>query len=231
MSDYALESFVANFAGTLEFFWAPGPESPQIVANKIDTLSESYRDMLMPMVASRQILIDDIQEHFDQEKDPEGIPWPEWSPRYSKTKKPGTKLRRTETEELYQAVMDTTAYPIVGNDLYINTENFPEYWRIHNQGGDTGRGHKTKIPKRTFLGASEEAGIAMIDVFDDWVGAQLRINVGVSGVAQQFNGTKFGQRIGLRSYTRRTRTSPPGMSWTLPEISWSDDAILGQLGV
>lgn len=213
MSGYPLESMIGAFTGSLNFRWTAGPARPAIVANKIERLGKDLDDMLFPMVAARQIVMDDIEDRFAREVDLDGQPWKEHSPKYKENRRGSQKLRKDD--DLYDAVTSPTSYPIVGNSLHVDTSGWPVYWRIHNQGGQAGKG--ASIPKRSYLGASEAAGFAIIDVFDDWVAGQLRINIGITGVAQAFEGTRFGRRIGMHRQ-RSSMASAPGFSWSMPEL-------------
>lgn len=208
---YELESMIGAFLGSMEFHWAPTNKHPMIVANKIDELSIGLQDMLPPMVAARQITVDDIKQHFEHEEGPDGTKWDEWSERYTKNKKPGTKLRRSETEDLYQAVTDESAYHIVGNDLVINTAGFPRYWHVHNVGGKVG--NKATLPQREYLGISEAAAFEIINVFDQWVAGEVRLLISpMTGMAQRFVGNRIGGRIGMGTLGP-SKLRPPGMPW------------------
>lgn len=193
MSGFELESMVGTFVGSMEFRWAAGPESPIVIGNNIQELGVGFDDMLAPMVATRQIAIDDMKQRFDTETDLEGMPWEKWSPNY---RQGGSQILR-KTDDLYDSATSPTTFEVVGNDLFIQTGGLPEYWRIHNQGGEAGKG--ANIPKRSFLGISEEAGFAVIDIFDDWVARKIDIIIGPATGTAMARGTggRISGRVGL----------------------------------
>jgi phage gpG-like protein len=185
VTSFELESMAGVFLGSLEFRWGR-QRSPRVVANKIDKLDAGIRDMLFPMVATRQILMDDINDRFEREVDPDGIPWKKHNDEYTRYLEikgyPGTILRKDHA--LIDWLNEPTTFPIRGNDLFVDTENAPPYWRIHDRGGVAGRG--VTMPKRSYLGMSEAAAFNTIDVFDEWIGGLLQIVIGpATGVAME----------------------------------------------
>lgn len=201
MSSFELESMVGSFMGSLEFHWGAKGKSPRVIANKIDLLAEGIDDTTLPMVASRQILMDDIDHRFETETDLDGFPWAKHNPDYDKWLSskgyPGTILRlgapeKSRGRQLIEWLHEPTTFPIVGHNLAVNTANAPPYWRIHDRGGylktafttAKGTSSRPRIPKRSYLGLSETAAFAVVAVFDDWIGRELDIIMGpVTGVA------------------------------------------------
>lgn len=107
---------------------------------------------------------DATKRRFITETDPDGIPWKDLNPLYARTKKGPGKLRgetRRLSQIVYQAAEDGVE---IGSDA--------EYARIHNEGGTIvpkngaalvfSMGGQTfivksvKMPRRQFLGFSDE---------------------------------------------------------------------------
>lgn len=60
------------------------------------------------------------------------------------------KILTGETKELAESIQ----YDTQGNNVIISSDKV--YAEIHNKGGRAGRGHKSVIPKRQFIGPSEK---------------------------------------------------------------------------
>lgn len=119
---------------------------------------------LMRKVAGH--LADVAEESFATERSPDGVPWVDLSDmtvalRTRRGHWPGQKLQLSGV----LAASITTNY---GNDFAEIGSNVP-YARIHQKGGQAGRGHKVAIPARPFLGISPEATDAIRDDMIAWV--------------------------------------------------------------
>jgi phage virion morphogenesis protein len=113
-------------------------------------------------VASRTI------RRFDEQKGPDGRPWPPLSPATlmgevgpkDRLKGGGFSARAQRRMALRKALIRTgrlrnsIAWKVMGSRVYVGTN--VAYARIHQFGGRAGRGRKVRIPARPFLGFSEE---------------------------------------------------------------------------
>lgn len=199
---------------TLEFDWAT---EPRILAGRFDALARSIDDFVPPLVATRQVIVDDVREHFVNEEGPNG-PWQDWSPSYLPQALAENIGILRKTEALYDAATSITAYPIVGGDIFVNTNEFPDYWKVHQEGGSinsprniakrvmhrrAGRDAEARIqgnvPARPYIWLSDEADMRIFEVFDGWMEGELQIFLsGQYSIAQSYTPGHFGGRIGLR---------------------------------
>lgn len=193
MSGYAAyDSLLSVFTDSIEFVWEQ-PNDPLVESQRFAALANSLKDLTPVLEASREVVVADVEEHFHEERGPTGESWAEWSPSYAPvaSSKNIGKLRRRDTQDLYEAATDRTSYPIVGNEMFIDTGSFPVYWAIHQYGGlimSTGtllrrygmrrRGEAKasqhgRIPARPYLGMSEEAEAKVFALFDQFIAGEI----------------------------------------------------------
>lgn len=206
VAENSIVSAIGAFEESLEFEWgsqtgryrltAPQTSDPIIAANSIDALAADLNDMAMPLEASREVIVRDVELRFQHEQAPDGSPWAEWAESYRPVAERRNigKLRREGTEKLYEAATDRSAYRVDGNDMFIDTSGFPDYWAIHQYGGVVSspgmkrtrakerRAAKREerdpksvgaIPARPFLGLSYDAQAAVGDIFDAWLSGEI----------------------------------------------------------
>ena len=202
---------------SLEVNW---DEDPIILSGRFTEAALSLeRNLDHPAVAARQIIIDDIKEHFEREEDPSGTTWQPWAPTYAPVAERENIGILRKSEDLYAAVTDITSWPVIGHDIWVNTNAWPDYWRIHQQGGviGTARMHARKIskmrkniegwqgtgkiPQRAYVGISTAADDVIFGVYNFWFEGELRIIYSeMTGTAQfQMPSGRIGPRIGLRN--------------------------------
>ncbi|HEY1249165.1 MAG TPA: hypothetical protein VGE97_09270 [Nitrososphaera sp.] len=203
VSTYQSFNVPASFIGSIEFRWGPHEDEPMIVGAMFDYMSQGLTEIELPLLVSKEIMIEDVRDRFNRQVDVDEVPWQNLSKKYGTWKQfhaPGQKImqltvdspRVTRNNELLNALTSRSTYQIFGNQLFVDTDQLPVYWRVHDRGGTVGRG--ATMPQRSFLGMSEKAKIATVDVFDDWVDRNLQIvRPGKSGIPM-FRGA-FG-RIG-----------------------------------
>jgi phage gpG-like protein len=187
MSEYA-----GIMAEGIEFEWAQ-PDDALITANALDQLANDLRDLTPVLEGAKEIVLTDVENHFHEERGPSGDSWAEWSDSYRPVAERNNigKLRREATQHLYEAATDRSAYRVDGNDMFIDTSGFPVYWAIQQYGGlimsggtlirrygmrrrnEAGASQHGRIPARPYLGMSEEAKIATIALFDQWVSGEI----------------------------------------------------------
>lgn len=102
----------------------------------------------------------------DTQSSPEGVPWPSLSLRYARRKLarfgPRKKLvaRGTLMRSVHSGLLE-------GNrGVFISTGELP-YARIHQFGGQAGRGRKTRIPARPYLPSNELAERTVAESLED----------------------------------------------------------------
>jgi phage virion morphogenesis protein len=120
-------------------------------AKKLGLLEKNLRPALLVEMAHAIFLM--TRHSFEQERSPEGVPWPQLSNRYGYVKAKlfpmkGILQRRGG---LLRSVFET----VEGNRAIIGA-TMP-YAAIHQYGGLAGRKHKAKIPARPFLPGEETA--------------------------------------------------------------------------
>lgn len=115
-----------------------------------------------PMEAAMFIAISDIREHFEEEEDPEGEAWEEWAESYEFTASGENVGILRKTEDLFFGVIDPSSYTATDAGLYFDPSGLPEYWLFHELGTE-------KIPARPYIGLSDEAQIAMEEMFFNWM--------------------------------------------------------------
>jgi phage gpG-like protein len=176
----------------LSFEWAQ-PNDPLLEARSIRELASQLENLTPVLRGAREIVVSDVREHFEAEHSPGGDPWADWSPSYApvaELKNIG-KLRRRDTQDLFQAATDRMNYPVLGNDMFIDTTRFPIYWAIQQYGGlimsgatvvrryskrrrnEAGASDHGRIPARPYLGMSAEAEMAVIVLFDQFISREI----------------------------------------------------------
>jgi len=190
-------SMLSVFDGSLEFRWGPDENEPLIVANQIDMMADQLASAELPMLAAREVVVDDMKYRFAAEVDLDFKKWKSRSPRtikyYEDTGQSYSTILR-KNDDLYNAVTDRESYEVTGNDMFINTATWPVYWHILDQGGTAGRG--VPIPQRQFVGVSDRAQFMIVDIFDEWMAGNIQIiRPGASGIPM-FRGA-FGRIAGV----------------------------------
>lgn len=190
---------VGAFAGgTISFTWVPDPE---VVAQELIATANRLEDREGPLLISRQIAINDMEERFATKTDPDGNPWPPWAPTYT-----GNKMLDL-TGAMKGAATAPGAYPVTTESVFFNTGGMPEYWIWHQEGtggtqvfhggemspiGEVGEGKSLTIggegrgnalPPRPFVGISFEAQLKIIETFDQWFEGAITLGVSSKGTA------------------------------------------------
>lgn len=195
MSQFAFDPGLTYLSFDLDYVWEP--ERPAIVAGRFEQLAGDFEDFTPVLGAISQIVQDDVAEHFEKEEGPTGK-WKDWAPSYyPKALSENVGILR-KTEDLYDAATDPAAYPIIDNDVFIITNDFPDYWAIHNYGGTAGKG--SRIPPRPYLWLSDEARAQSELVFELWATERIDIMFApMTGLFQQrLASGQIGRRIGRR---------------------------------
>lgn len=117
-------------------------------------------------------LATEVQMRFERQEDPEGKRWKTLSDvtlaaraakvRGNRESKP--KILR-EGGDLYEGA---STYKVLAGEAVILGSNRP-YARIHQFGGQAGRGLKVTIPARPYLGMSEDGRKEIIEILQDHI--------------------------------------------------------------
>lgn len=142
--------------GILTFTWAP---SPMIVAQDYDQAAGYLNNMTPPLMASRQLGIEDVDEHFASESGPDGADWAPWSESYIKSfggmeNAPDSILNLTH--DLWGSSVSPQAWPITAREVFFSFAALPDYGIYHQEGAtrtSAGRGVKAQsnIESTVFL--------------------------------------------------------------------------------
>jgi phage virion morphogenesis protein len=130
----------------------------QALGKRLSTLSPVMRDIA-------EIMLDDVEENFSTQRAPDKRPWKPLAEstiqqREKKGYWPGKILQmRGELAASIQAES--------GTDFAMVSTN-KRYAAIHQFGGLAGRGRKTEIPERPFLGLSATALSHILNEIKDW---------------------------------------------------------------
>lgn len=111
------------------------------VGSKLKSLKPVMKDF-------GEYMLRETEQHFKDEKSPFGKKWKKLSKSTLKYKK-GRKIL-TESTILRGSIV----YKASSDGLKVGT--VVKYARIHQLGGNAGRGRKTKIPARPFLGYNKK---------------------------------------------------------------------------
>lgn len=201
------------FGGIISFDWFPEPE---VVAARIMELSGYLENFIPPLEASKGVAKADMQNHFDTETSPEGEPWAALNKEYVQKRRGGAAHPILQLSgAMHDAAVSDSAYMIDGNDLFINTGGFPDYWVYHEFGREEMAGWDVwvkqvsatlgvdiqsgggEMPARPFVGVSFEAQLQILEIFDAWFdGAVSGFYVHPGGTVQKRSLTgQFGFKV------------------------------------
>jgi hypothetical protein len=202
----------------LEFIEVDWDADPRILAASFQELADNLeRNLDEPAIAARQIMIDDVREHFEKEEGPLKH-WDPWAPSYAQRAQRENIGILRKTEDLFDATQEISSWPIIGNDVWVNTNSWPDYWRIQQEGGRIGgrmtsrrmairryRGDKEAdtfgvIPPRPYIWTSQSAEEQIAFIYDRWVEGELQIVINpLFGFAQtRLPSGVYGKKIGRR---------------------------------
>lgn len=173
----------------LFFDWTP---NPALIAQDLTVKQTQINDIVVPLETSRAAVAIDVERHFETEIGPDGEQWEELSADYEAKKHEagfGGEPILTREGRMRRAATDPKAYHVAGNELFIDTTNFPvdkkgrQYWAAHQFGGRPSMATVSKrakkplyeitrypgLPARPFLGLGAEGITNVIEIFDTWL--------------------------------------------------------------
>jgi len=113
--------------------------APERVAFGLLKLAGYIENTGPPMLAAKRIAQSDMQQHFDEDRDPDGNPWAPLDPDYKKKKEkmggdPENILTLTSTLE--RSAVSDAAWLSTDDTLWFSTASLPAYWDVHQSGSD-----------------------------------------------------------------------------------------------
>jgi phage gpG-like protein len=158
--------------------------NPIVIAEEINVAEQKLRRFRVPLNQARFVIAEDIQSHFTEQTDYNGLPWQEWSPEYeTRQENLGEILQRTYALEY--AASNPENYVVIshsvsagaygGGEVALIGSNLPDYWIWHEEGSPgrySPRG-PNPLPARPFAGLSEEAEATIYEIFDAYADGAL----------------------------------------------------------
>lgn len=119
----------------------------------LNDLSKRFSNLTPVMKEIGDIVTESVQRNFEEHRSPEGI---SWEPLAESTKEQKEKKGRNADDilVLHRILMGSIHPEAYADHVDVGTDIV--YAAIHQFGGETGRGHKVKIPARSFLGVRDE---------------------------------------------------------------------------
>jgi phage virion morphogenesis protein len=110
--------------------------------------------------------VTETQHRFETESGPDGAKWVGLAATTLARRGPGAKILRDKVH-LY----DSVTHKVEGvHSVSIGSNKV--YARVHQLGGQAGRGRKVTIPARPYLGVSDAGKKEIVQILTDHIGAQ-----------------------------------------------------------
>ncbi len=112
----------------------------------VERLRRACRNLKPVMADISEVMLEEVRENFDRQGRPA-----HWVDLDATTKAARAKRNKWPGKILQESgMLKNTIFPSANHDSAMVTAP-AEYAAIHNFGGITGRGHKTRIPARPFM--------------------------------------------------------------------------------
>lgn len=145
---------------------------PNGIAFRVDAADSVTRSMVRYLKRVRDLspVLEEIgasnltetQHRFEQEQDPGGKPWEQLSETTLQYRLGAPPRILRDQGNLY----DSLTYKVVPHrEVRVGTNL--RYARIHQLGGQAGRGRRVKIPARPYLGLSEDGARELLAIVTD----------------------------------------------------------------
>jgi phage virion morphogenesis protein len=123
------------------------------VLRLLDDLTKRFSNLTPVMKEIGEIVTESVQRNFEEHRSPEGVPWEPLaeSTKFEKEK----KGKNADDILILTRILMGSIHPEAYAD-HVDVGTDVVYAAIHQFGGETGRGNKTIIPERPFLGVREE---------------------------------------------------------------------------
>lgn len=130
--------------------------------SRLARLTQADRGQLLENMGA--VLESSTRNRIQSEKtDPEGNPWPDWSPAYAETRHGGHSLLSADG-----GLLDSIRSDVRGDEVEVGTNIV--YGAVHQFGGAE---VDMPIPARPYLGVSAEDEQDILAVTDDWLDGLL----------------------------------------------------------
>lgn len=126
------------------------------VTNLLTRLSRKLGNLKPVLSVIGEIVVESIQRNFEEHRSPTGGRWKELSPAYEKWKTEHKGRNAEDILILHRDLMGSIKPKIYPDKVVVSTGPHIVYAAIHQFGGKTGKGHKTTIPARPYMGVREE---------------------------------------------------------------------------
>lgn len=211
MPAYVSEGVFAGLGGDVVIHIDVTPDIETIESELLQVAS-NLEDTYKPMLTSKRLAQEDVQEHFDSEAAPNGLQWLALNEDYLRRKEAAGDdpriLRRTG--DLEAAAVSDEAYVVTPQGLFFNWDALPMTADGHNVGKlqqtdysgidaarteDSSNQGRHRIG-RPFVGMSDFMEQSFIKVFDIWFDEAISVVVNPrTGVMQHFEGNRFGSKV------------------------------------
>lgn len=198
---------------------------PETIQNELMQVAANLEDTYKPMLASRRVVQEDMQAHFDSESDPNGDKWTELDADYKRYKEaggfPDNILIRND--DMRKAAVSDAAFTVTPQGLFFDWDALPKdkdgkvYGQILQAGSEIamatsiadlaaqtasgglrefGTGRGNDLPARAFVGMSKEAEATVWTVFDVWFDESIDVVIHPkTGVMQHYTPGRFGPKV------------------------------------
>lgn len=128
----------------------------EAIARALVGLQLRAANLREPLAEIGAMLLTSTQDRFEKEQGPDGSPW---APLVAPVGRPILR----DTVRLFQSL----TYAVGRNQVEVGSNVV--YARIHQLGGQTGRGHAAEIPARPYLGMSDDDEREALEIVNDYL--------------------------------------------------------------
>lgn len=218
-------SFTGAFEGEITFHWEPNPQVISMAIMEVaEALEDMAKPLLAARAVSQADMRNRFETDTDPDGNAWAPLDPDYE-RYKTLNGGPAGDILTWTEELEREASAPNAFLIDGDSLFWDGSGIPDYGWYHEHGsgagnagahldyreryragvleGDSGGSHASlgigrgnALPRRNFVGVSEEAQFKIIEIFDLWFDESASIFIGKGGMVQERGpGGRFGKRL------------------------------------